>query len=221
MNNVYPILNLEWKTPRVFELTVKRNGLEFVPGDSVALFSADGKNSRPYSIASGVDEPVLRFLIQRMPDGSVSNHLSDLTAGATVRISEPFGWFRPGQNVDNKPFVFIATGTGIAPFLSYLRAFPKVLPQLLLYGVRRLEDVIDIDHLQSVCPMQLAISKELVPPYKQGRVTDLLPDISFTPDTHFYLCGLDAMIDEVSDFLERSGVDFAYIHREVFFYVSP
>lgn len=221
MSEVCPILKVEWKTPRVFELTVKRNGIQFTPGDSVALFSVDGKDSRPYSIASGTEEAVLRFLIQRMPEGNVSSYLSDLEPGNSVRISEPFGWFRPGQNIDSKPFVFIATGTGVAPFISYLRAYPKMPPQLFLYGIRTLEDAIDIDFLQSVCPLKVAVSRESIPSYEHGRVTDLLPNISFNTDTHFYLCGLDAMIDEVSDWLEGSGVEFTHIHREVFFYVTP
>ena len=221
MDNAYPILNLEWKTSKVFELTVKRNGLKFTSGDSVALYSADGKESRPYSICSGMDESVLRFLIQRMPKGHVSNYISNLSPGNTICISEPFGWFRPGHNMGDHPFVFIATGTGIAPFMSYLRGNPDKPPQLLLYGIRKLEDAIDLEYLQSSCKVMLAISRESVPPYNRARVTNLLPTISFKPNTHFYLCGLDAMIDEVSAWLESSGIDFTHIHREVFFYASP
>ena len=220
MSEVCPIVNIEWKTPRVFELTVKRNGIQFTPGDSMALFSKDGKDSRPYSIASGTDESVLRFLIQRMPDGNVSTYLSRLKPGEAIRVSEPFGWFRPGQNINNNPFIFIATGTGIAPFISYLRAYPNLPPRLLLYGIRKLEDAIDIDFLKSVCPLQVAISREPIPRHKHGRVTDLLPDISFNSDTHFYMCGLDAMIEEVSSWLEQSGVEFTHIHREVFYYAT-
>ncbi len=33
----------------------------------------------------------------------------------------------------------------------------------------------------------------------------------------YYLCGLDAMIDEVSQSLQQRGVHFTRIHREVFF----
>ena len=221
MDDVYPILSLEWKTPRVFELTVERNGLKFVSGDSVALFSADGKESRPYSISSGVSEPVLRFLIQRMPNGHVSDYISNLTSGNTIRISQPFGWFRPGDNIDGNPYIFIATGTGIAPFMSYLRGYPHKPPQLLMYGIKKLEDAIDLEYMQSSCKVQVAISRESVPPYSHGRVTDLLPTISLDSKPHFYLCGLDAMIDEVSGWLEAAGVDFTHIHREVFFYASP
>ena len=220
MNNTYPILKLEWKTSKVFELTVKRNGLQFTPGDSVALFSEDESDSRPYSISSGINEPVLRFLIQRMPKGNVSDYLSSLGPGKTIRISEPFGWFRPGHNIDDQPFVFIATGTGIAPFMSYFYAYPEKPPQVLLYGVRWLEDAIDLSYLQSCCPVKLAISRESVPSFTHGRVTDVLPTIPFKPETHFYLCGLDAMIDEVTAWLENSKVNFSRIHREVFFYAS-
>jgi len=43
-------------------------------------------------------------------------------------------------------------------------------------------------------------------------------NVKFEESMHFYLCGLDAMIDEVSDWLEEYGVDFTNIHREVFFF---
>jgi len=49
-----------------------------------------------------------------------------------------------------------------------------------------------------------------------GRVTDLLDRQQYGPDTHFYLCGLDAMIDEVTTWLESHDVDPTRIHREVF-----
>ena len=51
----------------------------------------------------------------------------------------------------------------------------------------------------------------------RGRVTDLLDKIPLNDDVHYYLCGLDAMIDDVSTWLETSGIHFSHIHREVFF----
>ena len=221
MNKTSPITGLDWKTSKVFELSVERQGLEFTPGDSIAIFSADGSESRPYSIASGHDDPTLRFLIQRMPGGTVSEYLSKLKIGDSIQISAPFGWFRPGKFIHHKPCIYIATGTGIAPFLSCIRAFPHSPPNFLLYGVRKLEDAIDLEFLQTSCSIQLTLSQERVLPYLYGRVTDHLPIMKFEPDTQFFLCGLDAMIDDVSRWLENSGVPFSHIHREVFFHVSP
>ncbi len=78
----------------------------------------------PYSIASGVNDEHLRFLIKRFDNGNVSVYLSELNPGDRLTLSPPFGWFRPGQsdNARVQP-VFIATGTGIAPFISYMHSF--------------------------------------------------------------------------------------------------
>jgi ferredoxin-NADP reductase len=48
-------------------------------------------------------------------------------------------------------------------------------------------------------------------------VTDLLYDVPHRGDTHYYLCGLDTMIDEVTAWLETKGVPITRIHRECFF----
>ncbi len=219
MDELCSVVSLEWRTSKVFELTVERNGVEFTPGDSFAIFAGDGNESRPYSVASGTDEPTLRFLIQQLPDGIVSNYLSELRPGDKIRLSEPFGWFHPGKNTSDEPLVFIATGTGIAPFLSYLRAYPDKGPVVCLYGVRYFEDALDLDFLKSSCDVRLVISREDGHIYHKGRVTDLLPSLDLLAGTHFYLCGLDAMIDDVSAWLEGTGgIDFSHIHREVFFH---
>ncbi|VGO18892.1 FAD-binding oxidoreductase [Pontiella sulfatireligans] len=78
----------------LFELALARNGLEFIPGDCVALYTADGK-SRPYSIASGSNEDELCFVIRMMEGGEVSPWLMARLPGDAVRLTPPFGWFRP------------------------------------------------------------------------------------------------------------------------------
>ncbi len=209
------------RTSRVFELVVERNGIDFTPGDSISIFSQDESESRPYSLTSGADESVLRFIIQTLPGGEVSTYLSQRRPGDIVTLSDPFGWFHPGRNLNGDPMVFIATGTGIAPFLSYFRTYPERPPVMCLFGVREMADAFDLDLLLHACPLQLAVSRENGHSHHCGRVTDLLSRIPIEPETHFYLCGLDAMIDEVTEKLEAMDVDFVRIHREVFFHAAP
>ena len=218
MPHTSKIINFEWKTSSVFELAIDRNGMEFTPGDSISIFDQDETQSRPYSLASGTGESIFRVLVQRLPKGEVSNWLSTLKPGDSITYTMPFGWFRPGQNLNGDPFVFIATGTGIAPFLSYLRAYPESPPTLCLYGIKNVSDALEFDFLSSQCEVKLAVSRENGHKFHHGRVTHFLPNLDLNGDTHFYLCGLDAMIDDVSEWLENNGVDFTRIHREVFFY---
>jgi len=204
----------------VFELELERRGYPFEPGECAVLFN-DAADSRPYSMASAPHEPVLRFLIRRMPGGAVSDWLSARRPGEGVRISTPFGAFRPGLGGPRgDPGVFIATGVGIAPFLSYLRseyARQAVRRPVCLYGVRRLADAVHLDLLRRETDLHLALSREQLPEIHHGRVTDLLPAIEMGPDRHTYLCGLDAMVDDCARQLAARGVDHARMHWEVFF----
>jgi ferredoxin-NADP reductase len=209
-------------TDDVFELVLERAGVQFKIGDCVAVYGADAITSRPYSICSGVNTPTLNLLVRALPDGVVSRYLQERQPGDSVTLDPPFGWFRPGPGDSDAPFAFVATGTGIAPFLSYLRSHPEKPPVRCLYGVRELADAVAVDVLQAACPhLRLAVSREQVSGYHHGRVTDLVDDIPLLPDLQVFLCGLDTMIDEVSVALEKRGLHFASIHREVFFHAAP
>ena len=88
---------------------------------------------------------------------------------------------------------------------------------MCLYGVRREEDLVERDWLENQCTLRTAVSREDIPGTHHGRITDLLGDVPVNGDIHYYLCGLDSMIDEVCINLESRGVPLNHIHRECFF----
>ena len=218
MNDSLEVRDLLWHGKSVFELQLERGDLPFTPGDCAALYTADGRVSRPYSIASGTSEKILRFVIRNMPGGTVSTFLSERKPGDRVRISPPFGWFRPGEHGAKRPFVFIATGTGIAPFLAHFRS-GALRPAACLYGVRSAEDLIEREWLRKL-GVAFCVSREKKSGCHHGRVSDLLETLPREAATDFYLCGLDAMIDETTAWLEKRGVPITSIHRECFFNAS-
>lgn len=199
----------------LFILSATRNGMEFIPGDCVAIYT-DGDKSRPYSIASGSQEDALQFVIRMMDGGEVSPWLMDRKPGDSIRISPPFGWFRPGQDIGEAPFIFLATGTGIAPFLAYMETFEKP-PLACLYGVRQEADAIGFSNLRNFCPTRLTVSREKTG-HHHGRLTDLLSELPQHDEMHYYCCGLESMVNEVSKQLQAAGVELSRIHREVFFH---
>jgi ferredoxin-NADP reductase len=219
MQDSLTVRDVLWHGTNIFELQLERGNVPFTPGDCVALYTADGRVSRPYSIASGTDEKILRFVIRKMPGGVLSMFLSERKRGDVVRLSPPFGWFRPGENAAKRPFVFIATGTGIAPFLAHYRSRPDVKPVASLYGVREAADIVDRKFLAD-SGVSFAVSREAAKGCHHGRITGLLDELPREHETDFYLCGLDAMIDEVSVRLEKQGVPITSIHRECFFNAS-
>ncbi len=220
------MINLEYTQHRViycrsinadlFELAVERCGIEFTPGDCVAVYSEFGQ-SRPYSIASGSSETTLRFLIREMDGGEVSPWLKARRPGDCIRITPPFGWFRPGQDIGSDPFIFLATGTGIAPFLSYIKTFARP-PAACLYGIRHKDDAFGYAELLRCCPnTQLAVSREQSE-HHFGRITDLVDALPAAAQTHYYCCGLESMIHDATALLQERGVPLSHIHREVFFH---
>ncbi|HZQ23732.1 MAG TPA: FAD-dependent oxidoreductase [Terriglobales bacterium] len=102
----------------------------FVPGQwlSFKTQKPDGEEiTRAYSIASPPREDnTFALCLNRVQDGFMSNYLCDMKMGQQIRIQGPFGDFilRPPM----RDTIFIATGTGIAPFRSMLHwLFPTDL----------------------------------------------------------------------------------------------
>src|SRR5271166_742256 len=94
----------------------------FVPGQwlSVKATTPDGEEmTRAYSIASPPSgNSHVALCLNRVQDGFMSNYLCNLSEGQEITFQGPFGDFilRPPL----RDTVFIATGTGIAPFRSML-----------------------------------------------------------------------------------------------------
>ena len=78
------------------------------------------------------NNPTLALCLKKVEGGAYSPVLTSTELGASLIFTGPHGYFiyRPS----NKPAVFVATGTGIAPFLSIIRA--GVTDFTLLHGVR-------------------------------------------------------------------------------------
>ncbi len=96
----------------------------FEPGQYFALgLSVDGRPLlRPYSTSSGPDvRTELEFLIRLVRDGAFTPRLWRLEPGARLRIGRAKGLFtlRPD---DPRTHLFVATGTGLAPFVSMVGA---------------------------------------------------------------------------------------------------
>jgi ferredoxin--NADP+ reductase len=203
-------------TREIFEIHLSRHNHEFSPGQYLSLFSDESNVCREYSIASGINEPRFGFIIKHLEAGKVTEFLYQLQPQDIIQTSLPAGSFRPGSEHRDGNFIFIITGIGIAPFLSYLKSYPEQPPLKLLYGVRYLQDAIGYPELSKLCPLQLAISREEIKGHHHGRVTNLLKTLPSQQNIHYYLCGLDAMIQQVSDWLHHHGIDSHHIHHEVF-----
>ena len=96
---------------------------DFQPGQftSVGLDTPHGFVVRAYSIANAPEQDDLEFHIALVPDGRLTPSLFALAPGAEIRYLNPKGHFTLAKAA--QPIVLqVATGTGLAPFLSQLRS---------------------------------------------------------------------------------------------------
>lgn len=101
--------------------------ISFTAGQFVQLLCPKYKGNpeevyRAYSIASDpADNRFLDLIIRRVPDGICTTWLFDfLKEGDPVRFNGPYGDFRLSDT--QAPMIFVAGGSGMAPFVSILHA---------------------------------------------------------------------------------------------------
>ncbi|WP_276261564.1 FAD-binding oxidoreductase [Haloglomus litoreum] len=93
-------------------------GLDFVPGQYVRISYA-GEEPRVYSIASPPSDEELELCIRRVPGGELTPDLCDrASVGDELFVRGPFGDEFTLQAPSDRDLVFVATGTGVAPFKS-------------------------------------------------------------------------------------------------------
>jgi|SRR3989338_3244288 len=214
------VLAVRHLTDQTFVLRLERDGFEFEPGQCVNLgIPGEGVN-REYSTYSSVNEPdFLEFLIRKVPGGLVSEKLQLLKAGDEVTLDGAYGLFVL-KNPDDLSlrYRFIATGTGIAPFHSFVKSYPDLNYQIL-HGIRLVSEEYDRKDYGEGHYIA-CVSQEQVETGSgnfHGRVTDYLKKDPVEPKNIFYLCGNNSMINEVYDILRDQKVSGSNIFTEVFF----
>jgi ferredoxin-NADP reductase len=212
-----------------FEVS-ERSHFGFVPGQwlSVKADTPDGEEmTRAYSIASPPsDNGHFAFCLNRVEDGFMSNHLFHLDEGAKVTFQGPFGDFilRPPL----RDTVFIATGTGIAPFRSMLQWLLAEQSRhqgrefRLLFGARYEQDVYYREEFEELAAKHdnfhfLPTLSRAGENWKglRGYVQQHLGEIvGMRSDMHAYICGLDKMVKANRELLKSLGWDRTSIRYE-------
>ncbi len=192
-----------------------RRDFPFRAGQVIGIgMPADGPR-RLYSICSGEQENEIKILYNVVEDGFLTPKLSDLNEGDSIWVTAPRGSFvsAPG------PAVWIATGTGIAPFYSMLRS-GQADNKVLIHGERYLERFHFYDEFNEALGDQYirCCTAESDGMSYQGRVTDFLEEAGDPdPELKYYLCGRAEMVVEVRDLLISGGVPFDHIISEIYF----
>ncbi len=223
MNNrqLYKVLSVRDLTESTYAIKIERNNFQFVPGQCVNIGLPNDAVNREYSTYSGLKDKYLEFLIKEVTGGIVSPALHKLKKGSLVSLDGAYGLFTIPHPEAKKKYLFIGTGTGIAPFHSFVKSYPG-LNYTILHGIRTKDeqyDKKDYDPRRYIAC--ISRTQELKNSRTQnvflGRVTDYLRQNPVDKKTICYLCGGSNMINEVYDILREQGLNGTNIISEVFF----
>jgi len=201
--------------PDAFVLTIERRQ-EVVRAGRHMEVGLPGSETRPYSLYSGESDPHLEVLVRRVAGGRVSCQLAVLQPGDWVRVDPPKGRFTLDSSPTGGKVLFLATGTGVAPFRSFVRSRPG-LDYTLVHGVRDPEDDFGAEFAPASQRI-LCVSGNRAPAGAfPGRITVWLDGADVSVYHRAYLCGNARMILEALPMLVDRGLEEDFIHTETYF----
>jgi NAD(P)H-flavin reductase len=192
--------------------------LHFKPGQFVSFNETLGgkKITRPYSIVSLPAGNRFELCLNLVHEGVFTPYLFTLKPGDSIETSAPLGFFTVRDPA--KEAIFVATGTGIAPFRSmapdYL-SHPHAMQLTLLFGVRHEHTIYYRDDFEAWARkypnFRFWPTLSRAEPSWTGRTghvqAHLLEAIGDRSDLDVYICGLKAMVDDVRAILKGLGFD--------------
>ena len=202
-SDIYPskLLERRWISKKAFEIRIEKPPLfTYEPGQRICL--CYNTVERDYSMVSPPGDKDLLLCIRKVEGGRLSPQLSSASMDTRFGFSGPHGYFtfQPSR----RPAVFMATGTGIAPFCSMVRS--GVTDITLLHGVTLAEDLYYADIFRSTVKRYipcLSAPNESFDGCFAGKVTDYLRT-RLTPGAYdFYLCGRSEMIREATHLIDE------------------
>lgn len=211
-----------------FEL-VEPNKIEFEAGQYVSIQVDSQGTRRSYSISSRPDvNHGFELLVDLDPQGLGVKFLDDLEYGQEISLMGPMGEFTVEDRDDEKSLVFVATGSGIAPFMSMVTDLLQVKqdprPMILYWGLRYADQMFWQDEFVQLAENfpQFKFHPVLSKPAEgwvlcSGHVTDCLSVHDMLPDAGYYLCGNKRMIEDTTKILVELGIKPENIHHEKFY----
>ncbi len=209
------VQGVRYLTDSAYVLRFDRNGRKYRAGQHVILGIKNENNAREYSVYSGENDDFFEVLIKEVLEGDVSKRLKKLRPGSQLQMDGPMGFFTiEPDTVKNEKVFLIATGTGIAPFRSFVKSYPN-LNYHLIHGVRYGNEAYDKDEYDPK-RFTLCTSGDESGDFN-GRVTEYLKAQEVDTSAQYFLCGNVKMIHEAFDILSQKGVPEDNMHAEVYF----
>ncbi len=190
-------------------------------------FDKDKLIKRAYSIASSSQQDFIEFYITLVHSGALTPRIFNLKVGDKIWMGKKAtGMFTLDQIDEEQNVILIATGTGVAPYMSMLRS--NVLKRkgkvMVIHGAANSWDLGYSSELQLLAsmfsnfyyhPTITEVDKE---PAGWGGDVRFIEDIwktdvrngkfEFTPksdNTHIFLCGNPKMVNGMVELLEQEN----------------
>lgn len=198
--------------------------ITFLPGQTISLRVGEGVN-RSMSIASAPSDSAHILMCHDVsPGGPGSQWTLNHNVGDTATFMAPLGIFILDTTSPRKK-VFIATGTGIAPFRSMLLDDHFDHEITLYWGLRYEEDVYwkeEFEELARKYPNFRFVFTLSRPTDawtgKRGHVTEhVFTDEANVSGSDFYLCGNKEMVKDMETRLAQRGVPKEQMYKELYF----
>lgn len=208
------LLDRKWLSRKTFEAVLSRPaGFAFTPGQRIRLFHLSLE--RDYSLVNKTTDTRLTLCVRHVSGGKFSSLLAAAPIGTHFNLTGPHGYFVFRQSTHTP--VFVATGTGIAPFTAMARS--GVSGYVLLHGVRHEKELYYAVPLQSQARQYvgcLSEGRSQAAGTFKGRVTDYLATELKKGAYDFYLCGREDMIRDVT-WLVDDHFPGSRVYSEIFY----
>lgn len=211
--NTYRVLDVQKLSEHTVKIKTERPSIEIRAGQCFNLGIPGMGINREYSMCSSETSPFLEFLVRVVSEGLVSTRLATLAVGDALEIDGPYGEFCLPHQFDKRDYLFIASGTGIAPFISFVKTHPEIQYQVW-HGIRYNEERYGQKDFRADCYIPCISSNS---DGKSLRVTDHIEKNIPHSETMIYLCGNRNMIVEMVDKLISFKIPTDQIIVEAFF----
>lgn len=208
------VKHASWITPTIRDITLcLPTRATWEPGQ-YALVRVAPYQWRPYSLATPSGRTA-RLLVDVRTKGMGASWASATAPGDDVDLELPYGhWLVTtdrGTTEAEAPHrrIFIATGTGIAPFLAAFEPGRRD-DDILIVGCSRTEDDLTGRAGTPLPRLIRCVSREAAPGTFHGRITDYLNAEGIDPQATYYVCGSAHIVRDISRIIQARGARVSY-----------
>jgi ferredoxin-NADP reductase len=211
------LLHRRWLSKNAFEIELSRPPeLNFKAGQTICFIH--DSMERYYSLVSTPNDPSLVVCVYHVARGKFSPVLADARIGSPFQVRGPHGYFTFSRS--ERPPVFIATGTGVAPFVCFARS--GVTDYTLLHQAVSADELYYRSYFQKItaryfpCLMEAPIKASTLSNFFGGKISECIRK-NLPPGSYdFYLCGEREMIQDVTRLVDEVYPE-SRVYTEVFY----